>query len=141
MTFLTPNEVMTIADAVAARERDSRAMDLYLHPDVRLDQFRTRTPADLVADAEAGAFDSAEQSRVRALIQALSNEARTELLALMWLGRGDTNDFATALAHARRTSHDGIGWLPSGKAASNLSALGTNQERAPVVGSRLTSTE
>jgi hypothetical protein len=131
MTFLTPNEVMTIADAVAARERDSRAMDLYLHPDVRLDQFRTRTPADLVADAEVGAFDSAEQSRVRALIQALSNEARTELLALMWLGRGDTNDFATALAHARRTSHDGIVGYLAGKPLQTYLPLGLTKKEHP----------
>jgi hypothetical protein len=42
-------------------------------------------------------------------IRSLSQEARLELLALTWFGRGDSieTDFAGHLAHAKRNSNDG----------------------------------
>lgn len=41
------------------------------------------------------------------LLSALNKEARMELMALIWVGRGDEDDFGAAVEYARRNSDDG----------------------------------
>ncbi len=41
------------------------------------------------------------------LISALSKDARMELMALIWIGRGDGDEFGEAVEYARKNSDDG----------------------------------
>src|SRR5579872_4677620 len=108
LSVLTVSEVLAIAEAAIARARDQRAMDEYLYPGS--DGFLPLTPAQIAADAAAGRFDSAERARLERLVSALSLDARRELMALMLLGRGDTNSLETAMSIAK-SSHAAVHYL------------------------------
>ena len=122
LSVLTVSEVLAIAEAATARARDQRAMDEYLYPGSN--GFLPLTPAQIAADAAAGRFDSAERARLEQLVSALSLDARRELMALMLLGRGDTNSFETAMS-ITKSNHAAVHYLslpfmPSGVPTANL---------------------
>jgi hypothetical protein len=57
------------------------------------------------------------RSRLRHMIAALTAEACHELMAVMWIGRGDQHTFADAVAYARYTSDDGDAIYMAGRAS------------------------
>ena len=82
---------------------------------------------------------SPTRAPLRQLITDLEPKARLELIALMWIGRGDTDDddFVTALEEARRTTDAGDVDYLAGKgplarySAQGLSGLAPLLDRAP----------
>ena len=102
LSELTGFRVLEIAEAEKARNEDQKAMEEYLHPERDARGLRSYSASDLHKDAEAGAFDSPERHRLTGLIETLSSQARWELIALMWVGRGTEGNFNSALKTAKR---------------------------------------
>jgi len=89
---LTPSSIRKVRDMSLARDQIDRP------------EFVT------MADAQSGALDavSAATTEITQFIQTLSPDARAELIALAWLGRGDSgDDFTQLVQHAHRTSDAG----------------------------------
>jgi hypothetical protein len=57
--------------------------------------------------AVADYLRSPEYSDLKRLIKDLSHDARTELIALIWIGRGDADDVDNAIGRARKNSSEG----------------------------------
>lgn len=97
---LNKSQVEAIIEAAVAKAADSAAMEKYLYSDqVTL---RSHSASDLAKEAAMGVYESSDQLRVTHLVSSLDREARTELIALIWLGRGTEIDFQAALKTARR---------------------------------------
>lgn len=99
LTALTVPQVEAIALAAKARADDVAAMTTYLYPKGR--PFG-QSFAELDKEVASGMYESPEKARLTALIEELSPAARSELIAVMWLGRGSEVDFGAALATAIR---------------------------------------
>ena len=66
----------------------------------------------LVVASDPRAFESAERAALETRLKELSPEARRELIALVWLGRGVGLDLAAALRRARRIPESAqVGYL------------------------------
>jgi Protein of unknown function (DUF3775) len=98
-------DALAIADAARGRSRDEHAMVQYLGIG-RKTPPRAKPAAALpvlITDRiDLAAFESDERRRLEQAIEALSPEARRELLALVWLGQRPSLDFAGALRRTRR---------------------------------------
>lgn len=68
-----------------------------------------RFPGDLELHLKQWKQMQPQRAALRAAIAALPLEARFELMALMWVGRGDVPDatFDNCLEHARRSADEG----------------------------------
>lgn len=107
LTALKVKTVLAIAEASAAKRADEDAMIEYLNVGERaLGGGRTMSGVEIGEAAKAGAFDSAERQHLLKLIEQLSAEARHELTALVWLGRGTetAEEFQFMVDHARKIS-------------------------------------
>ena len=98
-------DALAIADASRRRSRDERAMVDYLH--IGRETPRVADPAAglpfiAAAAIDLGAFEGEERRRLEEAIEALSPEARRELIALVWLAQRPSLDFAGALRRTRR---------------------------------------
>jgi hypothetical protein len=107
LSHLKVSEVTAIIDATSAYARDYLMMEEYLHPEISNGQIHCYSPAELEAEAQAGVYDSPEVRHLDALVENLSRPALNELIALMFVGRGDIDDFVVALRHAKSTSNEG----------------------------------
>jgi hypothetical protein len=98
-------DALAIAEASRRRSRDERAMAQYLGIG-RKTQRLAEPPADLpfvITDTiDLAAFDSDERKHLEQAIEALSPEARRELIALVWLAQRPSLDFAAAMRRTRR---------------------------------------
>jgi hypothetical protein len=105
LQHLSTADAVVVAEAVGRVSRDEKAMVDYLGIG-RRGQSPGRGPArgpaiTFVRASDPAAFDSAERHALEVLLRGLSPEARLELLALLWFGRGMV-DFKGALRRARR---------------------------------------
>jgi hypothetical protein len=98
-------DALAIAEASRRRSRDERAMVDYLGIGRKTPRAAT-PPAALpfvVTDTiDLGAFESDERRHLEQAIEALSAEARRELIALVWLAQRPSLDFAAAMRRTRR---------------------------------------
>ncbi|HEY1503243.1 MAG TPA: hypothetical protein VGF92_03030 [Stellaceae bacterium] len=98
-------DALAIAEASRRRSRDERAMVDYLGIGGKdRSALKTPAPASLVIPdtIDLAAFESDERRRLEWAIEALSSEARRELLALVWLAQRPSLDFAAAMRRTRR---------------------------------------
>ena len=104
LSALSVEHALAIADAAARRSRDERAMVAYLGIGRRAARPGPPPFPQLLqaGDADLAAFDSAERRRLHELVAGLSEAARQELIALVWIGGSARLDFARALQRARR---------------------------------------
>lgn len=102
LTAMSLVQVPAISEAAQARAQDARAMEQYLHPNRSNDDL---SPIDLSEVADT--YNSIERTKLVEILKALSPSQRKELLALMFVGRGDTADFSAALEQASLVSDDG----------------------------------
>jgi len=89
LSALHPDRPREIADAVDAAHFDQQASTAYMNVGTRVGGLRAMTFADLEAADDAGAFDSPEIARLNKMFADLTDAARFELVALMWIGRSD----------------------------------------------------
>jgi hypothetical protein len=101
LEHLSRAQALALAEAAACVTRDERAMVDYLGIGRRA-RARGPSPRTLVIATDPRAFESPERVALEAQLKALSPEARRELIALVWLGRGLSLDFAAAMRRARR---------------------------------------
>ena len=98
-------DALAIAEASRCRSRDERAMVQYLGVGRKTPRAAKPTAAlpVLIADTiDLAAFESDEPRRLEQAIEALSPEARRELIALVWLAQWPSLDFAGAMRRTRR---------------------------------------
>jgi DNA-directed RNA polymerase specialized sigma24 family protein len=98
-------DALAIAEASRRRSRDERAMVQYLGIG-RKAQRAAQPPASLpvvITDMiDLAAFESDERRHLEQAIEALSPEARRELIALVWLAQRPSLDLAAAMRRTRR---------------------------------------
>jgi len=98
-------DALAIAEASRRRSRDERAMVDYLGIGRKgLRKMQTPIPSPLVITdtIDLAAFESDERRHLEHAIEALSPEARRELIALIWLAQRPSLDFAAAMRRTRR---------------------------------------
>jgi hypothetical protein len=98
-------DALAIAEASRRRNRDERAMVQYLgigRKTPRPPRPAAALPVLITDRIDLAAFESDERCRLEQAIEALSPEARRELLALVWLAQRPSLDFASALRRTRR---------------------------------------
>ena len=103
MTTLNPENVRFVAE----RLRELQAQDAVEYPDGE------PAPADTLAEADAGAEGPAGvelETELRAAVADLEPDQQCDLVALMWLGRGDfeLDDWSAALAEAREALEEPV---------------------------------
>jgi hypothetical protein len=91
LSALTVAQALEIAEAAEAAHRDVDAM------------FDSLQIGDRHKARDTGAFDSEEKQRLVELITGLSEPARAELIAVVWFGRGDSDDFHELVSEANET--------------------------------------
>ena len=108
LSALSVPDALAIADAADATRDDQAAMKEYLDDGRRGGGLRSKSFADLDRQHEAGAFESPERALLVERIAALSGAALVELVALMWVGRGDGDAaaFRRLVAQARFVAAD-----------------------------------
>ncbi len=98
-------DALAIAEASRRRSRDERAMVEYLdigRKGPRMAPARTPSPLVITDTIDLAAFESDERRHLQQAIDALSPEARRELIALIWLAQRPSLDFAGAMRRTRR---------------------------------------
>lgn len=102
---LTVSEVLAIAEASSRRTRDERAMVEYLGLGTRRRAPPGRISGSSLLKAGAvdlSAFDSSERQGLATALGRLTENARRELIALVWIARSPSLDFDAALRRTRR---------------------------------------
>ena len=98
-------DALAVAEASRRRSRDERAMVDYLgigRKTPRAAKPPTGLPFVITDTIDLAAFESDERRRLEQSIEALSPEARRELIALIWLAQRPSLDFAAAMRRTRR---------------------------------------
>jgi hypothetical protein len=98
-------DALAIAEASRRRSRDERAMVDYLgigRKGLRRAQTPPPSPLVITDTIDLAAFESDERRHLEQAIEALSPEARRELIALVWLAQRPSLDFAAAMRRTRR---------------------------------------
>lgn len=98
-------DALAIAEASRCRSRDERAMVDYLGIGRKGSQRAKPTapsPLVITETIDLAAFESDERQHLEQAIEALSPEARRELIALVWLAQRPSLDFAAAMRRTRR---------------------------------------
>jgi hypothetical protein len=98
-------DALAIAEASRRRSRDERAMVDYLGIGRKAPHGApTRPPSPLIiADTiDLAAFESDERRHLHQAIEALSPDAKRELIALVFLAQRPSLDFAGAMRRTRR---------------------------------------
>lgn len=98
-------DALAIADASRRRSRDERAMAQYLgigRKAQRAAKPQSALPLVTANTIDLAAFESEERNHLEQAIEALSPEARRELIALVWLAQRPSLDFAAAMRRTRR---------------------------------------
>jgi DNA-directed RNA polymerase specialized sigma24 family protein len=98
-------DALAIAEASRRRSRDERAMVQYLgigRKAPRAAEPPAASPLMITETIDLAAFESDERRRLEQAIEALSPEARRELIALVWLAQRPSIDFAAAIRRTRR---------------------------------------
>ena len=98
-------DALAIADASRRRSRDERAMAQYLgigRKTQRAANAPSPLPFVIVDTIDLAAFESDERNHLEQAIEALSPDARRELIALVWLAQRPSLDFAAAMRRTRR---------------------------------------
>jgi hypothetical protein len=95
-------DAISIADAARERSRDERAMVDYLGIGRKASRMAP-PPAFVIAETiDLAAFESDERRSLQQKIEALSPDARRELIALVFLAQRPSLDFAGAMRRTRR---------------------------------------
>jgi DNA-directed RNA polymerase specialized sigma24 family protein len=98
-------DALAIAEASRRRSRDERAMVDYLgigRKGPRTTQAPPPSPLVITETIDLAAFESDERRHLQQAIEALSPEARRELIALVFLAQRPSLDFAGAMRRTRR---------------------------------------
>jgi hypothetical protein len=98
-------DALDVAEASRRRSRDERAMVDYLGigRKTRRSAQASAVPSFVIAETiDLAAFESNERQHLEQAIEALSPEARRELIALIWLAQRPSLDFAGAMQRTRR---------------------------------------
>jgi Protein of unknown function (DUF3775) len=125
LTTLSPGEALAIAEAASRRSRDERAMVDYLGIGRKQRGGVPLAPLPLIrAEAiDLVAFESEERSRLHDALEALTSEARRELIALVWVGQHSSLSFAAALRRTRRIPASAqVGYLMSRRLERHIAA-------------------
>jgi hypothetical protein len=104
LSALTVAQALEIAEAAEAAHRDVDAMFDSLQIGEKHKLGRSYKPRNLEKARDTGAFDSEEKRRLVELITGLSEPARAELIAVVWFGHGDSDDFHELVSEANETS-------------------------------------
>ena|SRR5258708_30878406 len=101
LSALTFAQALEIAEAAEAAHRDVDAMF-----SSQIDQKHrvVRSYGNLEKARDTGASDSEEKQHLVDLITGLSEPARCELIAVVWFGHGDSDDFHELVSEANETS-------------------------------------
>jgi hypothetical protein len=103
LSALTVAQALEIAEAAEAAHRDVDAMFDPLQTGEKHKLGRSYNPRNLEEARDIGAFASEDKQRVVALIAGLSEPARAELIAVVWFGREDSDDFHELVSEANET--------------------------------------
>jgi hypothetical protein len=98
-------DALAIAEAARRRSRDERAMVDYLgigRKALRRVQAPSPSPFVITGTIDLAAFESDERQSLEQKIEALSPEARRELIAVVFLAQRPSLDFAAAMRRTRR---------------------------------------
>jgi|SRR6185437_15762691 hypothetical protein len=96
-------DALAIAEASRRRSRDEHAMVDYLGIGRKGPRMaHLRRPLIATDTIDLAAFESDERRHLQQTIDALSPEARRELIALIWLAQRPSLDFAGAMRRTRR---------------------------------------
>jgi hypothetical protein len=101
LSALTVAQALEIAEAAEAAHRDVDAMF-----NSQIDQKHkiVRSYGNLEKARDTGALESEEKRHLVELIAGLSEPARCELVAVVWFGHGDCDDFHELVSEANETS-------------------------------------